>query len=146
MVEGACLENRCTATYRGFESLTHRIKASIRWLFAFRSGFHPLIPRRFAAAPRGMPAALRFAGCLPVVASLLPPGTRLMALRPFGPQNCLAVIEGGAKERSDCANPSLTAVTILFQTVTRFTHKLTHIKAEFVRISIEALPPKTPRN
>ena len=24
MVEGACLENRCTATYRGFESLTHR--------------------------------------------------------------------------------------------------------------------------
>ena len=108
MVEGACLENRCTATYRGFESLTHRIKASIRWLFAFRSGFHPLIPRRSAAAPRGMPAALRFAGCLPVVASLLPPGTRLMALRPFGPQNCLAVTKGGAKERSDCANPSLT--------------------------------------
>ena len=108
MVEGACLENRCTATYRGFESLTHRIKASICWLFAFRSGFHPLIPRRSAAAPRGMPAALRFAGCLPVVALLLPPGTRLMALRPFGPQNCLAVTEGGAKERSDCANPSLT--------------------------------------
>ena len=24
MVEGACLENRCTATYRGFESLSHR--------------------------------------------------------------------------------------------------------------------------
>jgi hypothetical protein len=37
-----------------------------------------------------MPATLRFAGCLPVVASLLPPGTRLMALRPFGPQNCQA--------------------------------------------------------
>ena len=64
-----------------------------------------------------MPAALRFAGCLPVVASLLPPGTRLMALRPFGPQNCLAVTEGGAKERSDCANPSLTAALIDFQQV-----------------------------
>ena len=29
---------------------------------------------------RGMPSSLRFAGCLPVVASLLPHGTRLMAL------------------------------------------------------------------
>ena len=38
-------------------------------------------PRRFAAAPWGMPAPLRSAGCLPVVASLLPPGTRLTAPR-----------------------------------------------------------------
>ncbi len=39
MVEGACLENRCTATYRGFESLTHRINASNCWRFAVREGF-----------------------------------------------------------------------------------------------------------
>ena len=64
MVEGACLENRCTATYRGFESLTHRSKPAERWLFASRSGFHPFYPRRFAAAPRGMPIPLRFIGCL----------------------------------------------------------------------------------
>ena len=64
MVEGACLENRCTATYRGFESLTHRSKPAERWLFASRSGFHPFYPRRFAAAPRGMPIQLRFIGCL----------------------------------------------------------------------------------
>ena len=51
------------------------------WRFAVREGFHPLIPRRFAAAPRGMPAPLRSAGCLPVVALLLPPGTALMRPR-----------------------------------------------------------------
>ena len=43
-------------------------------------------PRCFAAAPRGMPSPLRFAGCLPVVASLLPHGTRLKAPRPSGPR------------------------------------------------------------
>ena len=67
MVEGACLENRCTATYRGFESLTHRINASI---FAGVSRF----PRTALPSPFCRPAAsesLR-AGCLPVVASLLP--------------------------------------------------------------------------
>ena len=43
-------------------------------------------PRCFAAAPRGMSSPLRFAGCLPVVASLLPHGTRLKAPRPSGPR------------------------------------------------------------
>ncbi|MBP5172537.1 MAG: hypothetical protein J6037_02385 [Bacteroidales bacterium] len=33
------------------------------------------IPRRSAAAPKGMPITLRFIGCLSVVASLLPHGT-----------------------------------------------------------------------
>ena len=42
---------------------------------------HPFIPRHFVAAPRGMPIPLRSIGCLPVVASLLPPGTALMRLR-----------------------------------------------------------------
>jgi hypothetical protein len=50
---------------------------------------HPFIPRHFVAAPRGMPIPLRSIGCLPVVASLLPPGTALMRLRfaqlPFVP-------------------------------------------------------------
>ena len=38
-------------------------------------------PRCSAAAPRGMPIPLRSIGCLPVVASLLPPGTALKRLR-----------------------------------------------------------------
>ena len=44
MVEGACLENRCTATYRGFESLTHRAMQS-------KSGA-PHIVRRFCVLER----------------------------------------------------------------------------------------------
>ena len=50
-----------------------------RSCFSAGDGLRPSNPRRFAAAPRGMPIPLRFIGCLPVVASLLSPGTRLTA-------------------------------------------------------------------
>ena len=75
MVEGACLENRCTATYRGFESLTHRINASIfagvsRFVRDPRFARSPLIP----PAPPGdggkdSPARL----CRPPSVGLRPP-------------------------------------------------------------------------
>ncbi len=42
----------------------------------------------------------------------------------------------GVRQRTGGSNPSLTAVMILFQIVTLFTHKLTHTKAKFVRIFI----------
>ena len=82
--------------------------------FASAEGFHPFNPRRFAAAPRGMPAPLRSAGCLPVVASLLPPGTRLTALRPSGPQNCRGVARHLGLLPVWPRPPNCSAVALLF--------------------------------
>ena len=73
--------------------------AGVRQLFSLRLRDSSSYPPPLRGCPQGhagstsCPAQtghLRFAGCLPVVASLLPPGTRLTALRPSGPQNCHA--------------------------------------------------------
>ncbi len=52
----------------------------------------------------------------------------------------------GVRQRTGGSNPSLTAITILFQIVTSFTHKLAHTKAKFVRIFIACYPRKTLEN
>ena len=85
MVEGACLENRCTATYRGFESLTHR--NAVRSGLAAPDGAAVLYP----PAPPGekgkvpLPLLRSYPLCRPSASKQYT--SRLTSLRPFGPQN-----------------------------------------------------------